>query len=93
MAFLTIALVALVAAPIADPTVEPQSPTPSSVLSPAPWGYDGHRIVCEIAYRNLTPSTREAVDELLVGDPDEKYRDFRESCLGRRDSKPARGQV
>jgi len=37
--------------------------------------------VCEIAYQNLTPAVRDAVDELLVGDPDEQYHDFRESSV------------
>lgn len=81
MTFMTLVLVALTAAPIADSAVEPQSPTSSSEPTPAPWGHDGHRIVCEIAYRNLTPETRDAVDELLAGDPEEQFRDFRESCV------------
>jgi hypothetical protein len=53
----------------------------SSPVSLAPWGFDGHRVVCEIAYQNLEPGTRDAVDELLAGDPEERFRDFRESCV------------
>ncbi len=45
------------------------------------WGQDGHRIVCDIAYRNLTTKARESVDELLASDPDERWRDFREACI------------
>ncbi len=32
------------------------------------WGPDGHRIVAQIAYDNLTPKTKTAVDGLLDGD-------------------------
>lgn len=33
------------------------------------WGDDGHRLVCQIAYERLTPSTRAKVDTIIAGNP------------------------
>jgi len=44
----------------------------------AAWGPDGHRIVCRIAYGELTPVTRRAVDRIIEGDA--RFGDFPESC-------------
>lgn len=47
-----------------------------------PWGSDGHRIVCAIAWRNMTPRTKEAVQQLLDSDTDSlRYHRFEEACL------------
>lgn len=43
------------------------------------WGRDGHKIVCEIAYREVSSQTRRAIDHLL--DEDDDYDSFPESCL------------
>jgi len=45
-----------------------------------PWGYDGHRIVCSIAWRNMTPATQIAVQELLNQDS-LRFQQFEEACL------------
>lgn len=42
------------------------------------WGRDGHRIVCDLAYRHLSEDTRAEVDRLVALDPD--YEHFREVC-------------
>jgi hypothetical protein len=49
---------------------------PSSVFG---WGEDGHRIVCQIAFDELTPSARIEVRRLLALDPD--FESFADSCL------------
>ena len=36
------------------------------------WGADGHKIVAEIAWREMTPETRAAVEALLADDPEDK---------------------
>ena len=57
------------------------SVTPAAISSPEPipaWGFDGHRIVCEIAWQNLNSDTRREVVTLLGEDPE--YRFFSESC-------------
>ena len=43
------------------------------------WGEDGHRIVCQIAYDELTPAARGEVDRLLALDPG--FESFAGSCL------------
>jgi hypothetical protein len=43
------------------------------------WGEDGHRVVCQIAFDELTPSARTEVIRLLALDPD--FESFAESCL------------
>jgi hypothetical protein len=42
-------------------------------------GYDGHRIVCQIAFDELTPVAKTEVNRLLALDPD--FDNFAESCL------------
>lgn len=48
-------------------------------LTPAhAWGKDGHRIVCAIAYRNLTATAKAEVDRLIAADG--RYQSFADSC-------------
>jgi hypothetical protein len=47
--------------------------------SPFRWGRDGHKIVCEIAYLEVSSTTRKAIDDILTEDDD--YDSFPESCL------------
>jgi hypothetical protein len=65
------------------------TPTPTI---PSSWGYDGHRLICEIAWRELTPRAQAGVRELLAGDAFSER--FSESCVWadevRRDSAYAR---
>jgi hypothetical protein len=42
------------------------------------WGNTGHRIICEIAFQELTPQARAAVTQLLQRDPD--FSLFSEAC-------------
>jgi len=49
---------------------------PSSALA---WGEDGHRVVCQIAFDELTPAARTEVNRLLELDAD--FDSFAESCL------------
>ncbi len=42
------------------------------------WGDAGHRIVCEIAYRELKPAAKAHVDALMANDP--KFHTFAEGC-------------
>lgn len=43
------------------------------------WGETGHRVVCQIAYDELTPVARTELDRLLALDPG--FDSFAESCL------------
>jgi len=43
------------------------------------WGEDGHRVVCQIAFDELTPAARTEVNRLLELDAD--FDSFAESCL------------
>ncbi len=43
------------------------------------WGDTGHRVVCQIAFEELTDTARGEVEHLLSLDPD--FVDFAESCL------------
>jgi hypothetical protein len=43
------------------------------------WGETGHRVVCQIAYEELSPDARAEVDRLL--DLDLRFDSFAESCL------------
>jgi hypothetical protein len=55
--------------------------TAGTLAAPTPalaWGGDGHRTVCAIAYRHLTPAAKAAVDSLIPGDG--TGRSFAESC-------------
>jgi hypothetical protein len=55
--------------------------TAAASVTPAPalaWGGDGHRTVCAIAYRHLTPAAKAAVDSLIPGDG--SGRSFAEAC-------------
>ena len=51
------------------------------ILASAPafaWGNDGHKIICEIAYRNLVPTAKKSVDDLIAADG--RFSSFPESC-------------
>ncbi|MBO9198163.1 S1/P1 nuclease [Rhizobium sp. 16-449-1b] len=53
------------------------------VLSTSPrfalaWGDEGHEIVCQIAYLELSPSARQHVDALIAQDT--QFREFAKSC-------------
>jgi hypothetical protein len=78
-----LALIALMGA-------EPIPSIPSSV-----WGYDAHRLICEIAWRELTPRAQGRIRDLLRGDPFSER--FSETCIWadevRRDSAYARYRV
>ncbi len=53
------------------------------MLASAPafaWANEGHKIVCEIAYRNLVPAARKAVDRLI--DADGRFRSFPNPARG-----------
>jgi len=52
---------------------------PPAAPAEVPWGYDAHRLVCEMAWRDLTAQTRAAVRALLQGDPFSER--FSESCI------------
>jgi nuclease S1 len=43
------------------------------------WGGTGHRVVCEIAYQELSPAARVELDRLLALDPD--FDNFADACL------------
>jgi len=43
------------------------------------WGDTGHRIICEIAFQELTPQARAEVERLIELDPD--FSRFSESCI------------
>ncbi|HET7038326.1 MAG TPA: S1/P1 nuclease [Gemmatimonadales bacterium] len=68
------------------------TPVPPAPPLPPAWGYDAHRLICEITWRELTPRAKERVLELLRGDPFSER--FSESCIWademRRDSAYAR---
>jgi hypothetical protein len=53
--------------------------SPPPVAVPATrWSFEGHRLICEIAWRELTPLVRERVQSLMAADP--AYAGFPESC-------------
>src|SRR3954465_356908 len=43
------------------------------------WGKEGHRIVCQNAFDEASPTTRDAITTLIAGDP--KFHTFAESCV------------
>lgn len=65
---------------------------PIPPIPPIPWGYDAHRLICEITWRELTSRAQGRIRELLRGDPFSER--FSESCIWadevRRDSAYAR---
>jgi hypothetical protein len=69
---LGVALAALAAAPGASAT----APTPSTLL---PWSFEAHRLICEIAWRELTPAVRDSVTVLLAND--RPYERFSDACI------------
>lgn len=48
--------------------------------APVGWGGDGHRLVCDLAWRRLTPAAQAMVRNLRAADPDSGA-SFPESCL------------
>lgn len=55
------------------------TPIPSTPSFPPSWGYDAHRLICEIAWRELKPRARDRILDLLRGDPFSER--FSESCV------------
>ena len=51
-----------------------------STLSASVWGAEGHRIVCEIAWRRMTPEARAMVTTIRAADPDSGP-NFPDSCI------------
>jgi hypothetical protein len=43
------------------------------------WGFDAHRLICEIAWRELTPAARERAMELIASD--RAYERFSDACI------------
>jgi hypothetical protein len=43
------------------------------------WGKEGHRIVCQIAFDEASPTTRDAISALIASDP--TFHTFAESCV------------
>lgn len=62
-----------VAAAVASACLPAALPAPA-----AAWGQDGHWIVCELAYRQLSDDARDAVDRLVAAQSD--YETFAEGC-------------
>ena len=56
--------------------------SPSTSPSPAPWSFDGHRVVCEIAWQEMTSDARAEARRLsqLLMNRGQPYRTFAESC-------------
>jgi hypothetical protein len=50
----------------------------ATVADALAWGDVGHRVICQIAYLELTPAVRAKVDALIALDP--KFRTFAQSC-------------
>ena len=44
-----------------------------------PWGFDAHRLICEIAWRELAPVVRERVVDLIAND--RPYERFSDACI------------
>jgi hypothetical protein len=52
---------------------------PVNPVRAARWGYDAHRLICDIAWREMNPAARTAVQRILATDrPPER---FSESCI------------
>lgn len=66
-------------------THSPASPAPSA----SPWGGDGHRLICEIAWRHLTPEAKRLVDDLRQGEPGT----FAQSCTWADEVRPDRPET
>jgi hypothetical protein len=49
-------------------------PTPAALA----WGGEGHRIVCELAFREVRDAARERIKRLMQGDPD--FWRFSDAC-------------
>lgn len=47
-------------------------------LSALAWGDKGHHIVCELAYEQVKPATKKAIDDLIAEDPE--FHSFSDSC-------------
>lgn len=53
--------------------------SPAHPAAPAPWGYDAHRLICDIAWREMNPAARAAAQRILADD--RPYERFSESCV------------
>jgi hypothetical protein len=51
----------------------------SSIGHALAWGDNGHRIICEVAFRLAKPNTQERIQKLI--DFDSEYKSFSDSCL------------
>ena len=52
---------------------------PAAAAAAPPWSYDAHRLVCEIAWREMTPAARDSVTALLAND--RTYERFSDACI------------
>jgi S1/P1 Nuclease len=43
------------------------------------WGDEGHKIICEIAYRTVQPNTRDNIGKLILSDS--TFKSFSDSCI------------
>ena len=53
----------------------------------------GHETVCEIAYQELTPTARKAVDDLIALETNSRYKTFSRSCRWADDKKGGRNKA
>ncbi|HEX9632974.1 MAG TPA: S1/P1 nuclease [Gemmatimonadales bacterium] len=57
----------------------PHPAHPAARAAASPWGYDAHRLICDVAWREMNPVARAAVQRILAGArPHER---FSESCI------------
>ena len=68
---------------------------PATPLNPPPtpsmgvWGADGHKLICEIAWRHLTPEAKTFVNGIRTGEPGT----FADSCTWADDVRPNRPET
>jgi hypothetical protein len=63
----------------AGPATAAASAVARTAPSPASWSFDAHRLICEIAWRELTPAVRERVANLIAND--RPYERFSDACV------------
>jgi hypothetical protein len=51
----------------------------SSIRHAQAWGDNGHKIICEIAFRLAKPNTQDQIQKLIALDPE--YKTFSDSCI------------
>jgi hypothetical protein len=57
----------------------PHPAHPAARAAASPWGYDAHRLICDIAWREMNAAARAAVQRILASD--RPYERFSESCI------------